>query len=424
MFRGVANAAAFLPAPGDDGKGECRWHPPMSSLAAKRPQRRKQIRRRGRRPEAQGLGGLLARVRGDNAKSGAKPGGRRRSGSGNRKRAVGGARAPKIALKTATSAGRLRPLAKRTGSFIARLALAGGLAWGLLVGAQQGYAYVTTSPRFAAENLLFAPTEHISSERVAELMGLEPGTNLLAVETDELERRIAGERWVDTVEVRREFPDTLRVEVVEHVPAAVLLADRFYLIDELGKPFKRLGRGERGDLPIITGISRELLDERQVWATAMIHRALEVMKTYGAGEDRPVLGEINVGETGELTVYTAVQRTELRLGRDGYGERLERYDALRAALGERAERLAVVHLDAIAGGDRTERIVASFLTSEDEAAVLGRGSAAHSSDAATRDTRSEHADTPAKDTATSGAHAAPARRPSGSKRTRRIPRYE
>jgi cell division protein FtsQ len=255
-------------------------------------------------------------------------------------------------------------------------------------------------------------------------MGLEPGTNLLAVDTDELERRIAGERWVDTVEVRREFPDTLRVEVVEHVPAAVLLADRFYLIDELGKPFKRLGRGERGDLPIITGISRELLDERQVWATAMIHRALEVMKTYGAGEDRPVLGEINVGETGELTVYTAVQRTELRLGRDGYGERLERYDALRAALGERAERLAVVHLDAIAGGDRTERIVASFLTSEDEAAVLGRGSAAHSSDAATRDTRSAHADTPAKDTATSGAHAAPARRPSGSKRTRRIPRYE
>jgi len=398
---------------------------PMSSLAAKRPQRRKQTRRRGRRQEAQGLGGLLARVRGDNAKYGAKSGGaRRRSGNGNRKRAVGGARAPKAPLKTATSAGRLRPLAKRTGSLIARLTLAGGLAWGLLVGAQQGYAYVTTSPRFAAENLLFAPTDHISSERIAALMGLEPGTNLLAVDTDELERRIAGERWVESVEVRREFPDTLRVEVVEHVPAAVLLADRFYLIDGAGKPFKRLGRGERGDLPIITGISRELLDGRQVWATAMIHRALEVMKTYRAGVDRPELGEINVGETGELTVYTAAQRTELRLGRDGYGERLERYDALRAALGERAERLAVVHLDAIAGGDRTERIVASFLTSEDEAAVLGRGSAAHSSDAATRDRRSEHADTPAKDAATSGAHAAPARRPSGSKRTRRIPRYE
>ena len=304
------------------------------------------------------------------------------------------------------------------------MALAGGLAWGLLVGAQQGYAYVTTSPRFAAENLLFAPTDHISSEQIAGLMGLEPGTNLLAVDTDELERRIAGERWVDTVEVRREFPDTLRVEVVEHVPSAVLLADRFYLIDGAGKPFKRLERGERGGLPIITGISRELLDDRQVWATAMIHRALEVMKTYEAGADRPELGEINVGETGELTVYTAVQRTELRLGRDGHAERLKRYDALRAALGERAERLAVVHLDAIAGGDRTERIVASFLSSEDEVAVLGRGSAAHSSEAPSRDTRKAHADTPAKGVAVSGAHAAPAKRPSGSKRTRRIPRYE
>ncbi len=395
----------------------------MSTLAAKRPQRRKQTRRRGRRSEAQGLGGLLARVRGENGKSagGAR---RRPSRNGNRKRPVGGARAPKAALRTAPSSGRLRPLAKRTGSFLVRLTLAGGLAWGLLVGAQQGYAYVTTSPRFAAENLLFAPTEHISSERITELMELEPGTNLLAVDTEELERRIAGDRWVDSVEVRREYPDTLRVKVVEHVPSAVLLADRFYLIDRAGKPFKRMGRGERGDLPIITGISRQLLDEREVWATAMIHRALQVSETYRAVEDRPALGEINVGETGELTVYTAVERTELRLGREGIAERLERYDALRAALGERAERLAVVHLDAIAGGDRSERIVASFLSSEDEAAVLGRGSAAHSSEAPSRDTRKAHADTPAKDAAASGVHAAPARRPSGKKRTRRIPRYE
>ncbi|HFE44378.1 MAG TPA: FtsQ-type POTRA domain-containing protein, partial [Nannocystis exedens] len=385
----------------------------MSFQAARRPQRRKQTRRRGAREEPGGLGDLLARVRGGEGKKGkqGKKGKKGKKGtsrvgrrhlSGNRRRKTGEARVSKVAIRRAPAGLGIGPVARRAGSFVLRFALAGGIAWGVLAGAAQGYAFVTTSPRFAAKNLLFAPTEHISPERIAELMGIDEGTNLLAVDTDELERKIAADHWVESVEVRRELPDTLRVAVVEHVPAAVLLAEHFYLIDSAGRPFKQLGRGERGDLPILTGISRELLDKREVWATALIKRGLEAMNTYQAGPARPKLGEINVGETGELTLYTAVGRTELRLGREGYAARLERYDALRAALGERAERLAVVHLDAIAGGDRSERIVASFLSPEDEAAVLGRGSAAHSGEATSRDTRKVHAETSAVSAAASG----------------------
>ncbi|MCA9660659.1 MAG: FtsQ-type POTRA domain-containing protein [Myxococcales bacterium] len=398
----------------------------MSTFAAKRPQRRKQPRRQGRR-QKRGLSELFARAGSENSKRRA---GARRAGAGNRKRQAGNRRiqqADKTA-KTQPAPNRLAPLAKRAGSLLARLALAGGLAWGLLIGAQQGYAYVTTSPRFAAQHLLFAPTEHISPERVASLMGIDEGTNLLALDTEDLEQRIAEDRWVESVEVRRELPDTLRVSIVEHEAAAVLLADRFYLVDPTGRPFKRLDRGERGDLPIITGVSRELLDEREAWARAMIHRALEVQRTYVADAGRPTLGEVHVGETGELTIYTAAERTELRLGRDDYAAKLARYDALRAALGDKAERLAVVHLDAIGGGDRSERIVASFLSPADEEAVLGRGSAAHSGDGATRDrTKESDADAAKKKGAAEGAAAAvtpPPHAPPSRNKTRRIPRYE
>ncbi|MEZ4380611.1 MAG: FtsQ-type POTRA domain-containing protein [Nannocystaceae bacterium] len=397
----------------------------MSTFAAKKPQRRQQPRRSGRR-QKRGLSELFARAGSENSKR--RAGARR--GGGNRKRQTGNRRLQQVdkTTKTQPAPSRLAPLAKRTGGLLARLAVAGGLAWGLLIGAQQGYAYVTTSPRFAAQHLLFAPTEHISPERVAALMGIDEGTNLLALDTDDLEARIAENRWVEAVEVRRELPDTLRVSIVEHEAAAVLLADRFYLVDASGRPFKRLDRGERGELPIITGVSRELLDAREAWARAMIHRALEVQKTYVADAGRPALGEIHVGETGELTIYTAAERTELRLGRDDYAAKLARFDALRAALGAKAERLAVVHLDAIGGGDRSERIVASFLSPADEEAVLGRGSAAHSGDGATRDrTKESGADAATKKGAAEGAAAAakpPAHAPPSRKKTRRIPRYE
>ncbi|MCB9703381.1 MAG: FtsQ-type POTRA domain-containing protein [Myxococcales bacterium] len=406
----------------------------MSAHAVKKPQRRPQRRKQSRRPQpGEGLRALLPGARASRP-SGVRQN-RRRQGQNRRRVEI--ASAPQAAPR------RLGPLARRTGSFLGRFALAGALAWALLLGIQQGYAFVTTSPRFAADTLLFTPTPHLSPERVAELMGIEEGTNILALDLPELEQRIAGDRWVKSVEVRRELPDSLRVAIVEHEAAAVLLADRFYLVDRSGRPFKQLGHGERGDLPIITGVDRRTLDEREVQARAMTRRALEVMDVYRQdGAARPAIGEIHIGETGELSVFTAATRTELRLGRDAFADKLARYDALRDALGDQAERLAVVHLDAIGGGDRSERIVASFLTPEDEVAALSRGSAARSGAAASRDSTEGETDTKgahgpakgAKKGASKGAQASKkgpkagadhaSATPGPRKKTRRIPRYE
>ena len=60
----------------------------------------------------------------------------------------------------------------------------------------------------------------------------------------------------------------------------------------------------------------------------------------------PRLSEINVDETGALTMYTAELGSQLRLGRGQPAAALARYDALRAALGEESDKLAVAHLDA------------------------------------------------------------------------------
>src|SRR5690606_17794812 len=71
--------------------------------------------------------------------------------------------------------------------------------------------------------------------------------------------------------------------------------------------------------------------------------------------------------------------------------KLARFDALRAALGERAERLAVVHLDLEATPGRPERVVASFLDAADEVAVLARGAGAKKQPAAAKESGHEAA---------------------------------
>jgi cell division protein FtsQ len=171
------------------------------------------------------------------------------------------------------------------------------------------------------------------------------------------------------------LPDTLGIEVVEHQPAAIVLAGRFYLVNAEGRPFKVVERGERSELPIITGVERSTLAAAKGNAIPELAAALEVIRMYQS-KQRPRLGELNLDDDGSLTLYTAQAGTQLRLGRSDFEARLARWDALRAALGDRADNLAVVHLDNETRPDRRDRVVARFANERDEAVLLAQAASA------------------------------------------------
>jgi cell division protein FtsQ len=274
-----------------------------------------------------------------------------------------------------------------------RLTVVGGLAYGLLIGVQHGYDYATTSPRFEVRGLTYVPTPHVDDARLRELMALTPGTNILALHLDEIAERIAKDPWVFRATVTRVLPDSLSVEVVEHEPQAVLAAGDFYLIGAQGLPFKPLEAGERGRLPIITGIGRDELLAHPERARARIARALRVLESY-AEKRRPRLSEIHIDETDAVTLYTAELGTQLRLGRGDVESSLARYDALRAALGEQAETLAVAHLDSAGGptpveSGRTDRVVASFFPTKDVPTLVASAGVEAAAKAVAHDARAQ-----------------------------------
>lgn len=244
-----------------------------------------------------------------------------------------------------------------------RLAVTSTAAWALLVGVREGYDYATTSPRFEVRALLFEPTEHIDDETLRGLMALPPGTNILSLDLEAIAGRVVDHPWVSQASVVRVLPDTLDVSVTEYVPRAVLMASHPVLVDETGHPFKRLEEGERGRLPLITGVDEVMMMTNADEADSRMDRALEALSGWES-KRRPRLGEIHVGSAGEVTLYTAEVGTQLLLGRGDLGQALARYDALRAAIGEDSETLAVVYLDSDQRPDRPERVVATFLPTE------------------------------------------------------------
>ncbi len=261
----------------------------------------------------------------------------------------------------------LRALVKLT----VRGGIAVGLAYGTLIGVKEGYAYATTSPRFEVRGLEFRATPHVDDAHLRHLLALPPGTNILSLELDELAERVAADPWVARATVNRELPDTLRVEIEEHEPIAVLAAGALLLVDREGEPFKQLESGERGQLPVVTGIEGTELVADPEGARGRIARALEAIDAWSE-KRRPLLSEVHVDKLGGVTLYTAQVGAQLRLGRGEIAAALARYDALRAAMGEESDKLAVAHLDESTRPDRPERVVASFFAAKDAPELVTR----------------------------------------------------
>jgi cell division protein FtsQ len=191
----------------------------------------------------------------------------------------------------------------------------------------------------------------------------------------------------------------------------LLLADSFYLMDDQGQPFKPLDAGERGELPIVSGIDRVALIRQPDQAKARIRRALDVLAQYQS-KRRPRLSEVNIDETGAVTLYTAELGSQLRLGRDAFDTALVRYDALRAALGEDSQKLAVAHLDVTTQVGRKDRVVASFYATQKAPAFITQAQER----AEARSTAAQSADTETSKTTRP--------RRGGNHERSRIPRYE
>lgn len=93
-----------------------------------------------------------------------------------------------------------------------------------------------TSPRFDLARLEVETTERVNRRWVEERLDHLLGRNLVWMSMHGVERSLAGHPWVGGVEVFKNLPDRLRVEVAERRPVALLQTDggRHY-VDRQGR---------------------------------------------------------------------------------------------------------------------------------------------------------------------------------------------
>ena len=233
---------------------------------------------------------------------------------------------------------------------IATLAIAA-----LGAGTWLGYRFVTTSPRFAINEIQVHGNHRLATADVIAELGFHAGDNIFATGLDLAALR--SDPWVASAEVHRELPHAVAIDIVERAPVAIVDLGALYLVDATGHPFKKLA-GETDALPIITGLDRDAYTADPAGTAATIVDALGALGSWKTDARRPQIGELHVGPHGSLVLHTYERATAIQLGAldPQLPSRMHTFDVAWAELSDaERQRARAIHLDA-----RTDHVTVAF----------------------------------------------------------------
>jgi cell division protein FtsQ len=94
------------------------------------------------------------------------------------------------------------------------------------------------TPAMSARNIVVTGIGAVSREEVLDAAGVQPGTPLLQINTNQVADRVAAIRRVASARVQRQYPSALRITIVERVPVVVKdFPDGPHLFDRDGVDF-------------------------------------------------------------------------------------------------------------------------------------------------------------------------------------------
>jgi cell division protein FtsQ len=195
----------------------------------------------------------------------------------------------------------------------------GSLRWVLVVllllaCATCGYIF-STSPFFEVEQVLISGNELLSVERLRMLADIKLGRNIFTVDTALVEQWLSIEPLVKTARVERQLPRTVRINITERRPAAVLATGQaFVQVDNNGLVLRRMRELETLTLPILSGISgfsSGIAPGSCIEGENMVI-ALNVLNNL-PDKAFPVVKEIDVTDSQKIRLYTK-GGIEVRIG--------------------------------------------------------------------------------------------------------------
>lgn len=217
-------------------------------------------------------------------------------------------------------------------------------------------AHALRTPFFDVRRVNVSSGDHCSAEGIAARVDEMARGNIFRVDLDRIAASVRSVAWAEGVSVRRDFPDTITIDVMERSPAALIDLGHLYYLDEEGRPFAPFAPdgGERGSvtnkpgLPIVTGLEAEDLKEPSSPARRRLRNTLNLLSVTGSWIAGHRIERVRIGPSQGVSLSLEGLSFEVLLGDDGSKEQLERIEDLLAHPGaegpEKGIRIALTEL--------------------------------------------------------------------------------
>lgn len=214
-------------------------------------------------------------------------------------------------------------------------------------GGWQLYRVVSTTTWLPLERIEVSPLRRLTRSEVIAIAGVKPGDSMLGLKLDRVVAQLSKNPWIEQVQVRRYFPQTLSITLAERSPQAVANVGCLYYLDAKGVLFKPLVEGDRLDYPLITGVSEEDLTKDPAGSKEALKGALALIASLREGKVFSLadVSEIHYDKGYGFTLFTMQGGVPVKLGNDGFNEKLARFAGIYQELKPQMQALDYIDLD-------------------------------------------------------------------------------
>jgi cell division protein FtsQ len=183
---------------------------------------------------------------------------------------------------------------------------------------------------FQVSEVVYSGMESIAEEKLREASGIiVHRTSLIGLDCHRVEASLLTVPWVARAVVKRNWPSTVEITIVENVPVALLhnkslQGAQLQYIDKKGVPFLQVKPGADIDYPVVTGLTEiadSLTREKALAEVLVLLKNINNNNPYLPAQS---VSEVHLNKDGEMVVYLVENPFPIFFGKSDIGRKYSR----------------------------------------------------------------------------------------------------
>jgi cell division protein FtsQ len=193
--------------------------------------------------------------------------------------------------------------------------------------------WLETSPLFVVKSVEVRGASRLPAERIVSVAAISSGTPLWRVDPTAVVARLETLPEIRRADVIRELPDRVTIMVEERRPFTLVHAGRLHWLDEDGRVLGEEREAVPPPVPVISGLTEDELLSMRTSPSARTRAAISLIRTLlrSGSALASEISEIDMSRREGPVLYT-VDGVEVRLGQEGWDERLARLEGVLAQI--------------------------------------------------------------------------------------------